>query len=136
MARSGSCIFDEDMHLFTDGSTICPEHPCLSLSAWGVVLAEPQKLDGARVVNGNVVGEQQTNNRAELLAGLAAVLSSTGCCGASMQILMCGVRLMLRCRGLRGRGASSRKRVTERVADRTHGYLRQGRHAGFRFWGT
>ena len=26
-------LFDEDVHLFTDGSTICPENPCLSLSA-------------------------------------------------------------------------------------------------------
>ena len=57
-------LFDQDVHFFTDGSTTCPKNPCLSLSAWGVVIAEPRKLDGARVVSGAVPGEQQTNNRA------------------------------------------------------------------------
>ena len=43
-----------------------------------MVIAEPCKLDGARVVSGVVPGEQQANNRAELLAVLAAILSGTG----------------------------------------------------------
>ena len=68
----------EDVHLFTDGSTVCPETPCLSLSSWGVVLALPGVLGGTGVVSGVVPGEQQTNNRAELLAVIAAVLSGTG----------------------------------------------------------
>ena len=42
------------------------------------MIAEPCKLDGAKVVSGVVPGEQQTNNRAELLAVLAAILSGTG----------------------------------------------------------
>ena len=68
------------MQLFTDGLTIWPTVPCLSLSTWAVVLAEPGKLEGTRVVNGVVLGDSQTNNRAELLAVLAAVLSGTGGC--------------------------------------------------------
>ena len=75
------CRFLEaDVQLFTDGSTIWPTVPCLSLSTWAVVLAEPGKLEGTRVVNGVVPGDSQTNNRAELLAVLAAVLSGTGGC--------------------------------------------------------
>ena len=47
---------------------------------WAVVLAEPGKLGGTRIVNGVVPRESQTNNRAELLAVLAAALSGTGGC--------------------------------------------------------
>ena len=54
--------------------------PCLSLSTWAVVLAEPGKLGGTRVVHGVVPAESQTNNTAELLAVLAAALSGTGGC--------------------------------------------------------
>ena len=74
-----ACMFyDQDVHFFTDGSTIHPAEPTLTLSAWGVVAAVPDALDGVKLLNGLLPGGIQSNNRAELLAVIVAVQLGTG----------------------------------------------------------
>ena len=67
-----------EAHFFTDGSTLHPADPIISLSAWAAVFAEPGKLDGTRVLHDFVPGDHHSNNRAELYAVLAAVLLGDG----------------------------------------------------------
>ena len=66
-------IFDEHVHLFTDGSTDgVLTVPC---SSWAVVLQEPLCFNRAVVASGLVPG-RQSNYRAELYATIVAVQSA------------------------------------------------------------
>ncbi|CAE7685124.1 petJ, partial [Symbiodinium sp. CCMP2456] len=64
---------DQDMHLFTDGST--DGGNAIPRSAWSVVMMEPGSFDNAVVQSGPLPGKQ-SNYRAELFAALAAIHSS------------------------------------------------------------
>ena len=86
----------EDVHLFTDGSTLHPTDPVLSLSAWAVVLAEPGVLSRAKVLHDYVPGEHHTNNRAEIFAVLAAVLlGDGGVIYSDSEVAVAGFNLLL-----------------------------------------
>ena len=68
-------FFCEHVHLFTDGSTACAD--TVARSAWSVQLADPQTLEPAMFLAGEVPGLQD-NYRAELCAAMVAIQSSRG----------------------------------------------------------
>ena len=65
--------FDEHVFLFTDGSTFAAD--TVPVSAWAVVLADPEKMDATVVEKGWLSGPQN-NYRAELYAVLVAIQHS------------------------------------------------------------
>ena len=66
-------IFDEKVHLFTDGSTASPHS--VPVSAWSVIVLEESSFEAVKVAAGVVPGHQ-TNYRAELFAVMVAIASA------------------------------------------------------------
>ena len=59
------------LHLFVDGSCICPNNPRCRVATWGVTAANLTDDNFMQVGRGPVVGLNQTSTRAELTACLA-----------------------------------------------------------------
>ena len=59
------------VHLFVDGSCLCPNQPRCRVATWGVTVADLQTDTFVQVARGPVVGLHQTSTRAELTACLA-----------------------------------------------------------------
>ena len=70
--------FGEPVHLFTDGLTLLPTVPELSVSAWAIVLAEVGSFEKTLVHAAVLPGLGQENHRAELFAVVEAA-DSTWC---------------------------------------------------------
>ena len=71
-------VFESGVSLFTDGTADHPTLPQISCASWAVILAEPAQLDYTKVWGHRLHGTCQTNNRAELTAVIAAVMSADG----------------------------------------------------------
>ena len=68
-------LLGEQVHLFTDGSTSFPELPLASLASWASIEAKPECLEYWKVFGARLRGPIQSNNRAELTAVTAAIMS-------------------------------------------------------------
>ena len=83
---------DDDLHLFTDGSTMFGTSSYLAFSSWSLMLAEPGSDEVTIVASGCLPGLIQTNNRAELYAVLQALLvGASGCIYSDSQYVVDGV---------------------------------------------
>ena len=71
-------VFEDGVSLFTDGTADFPTMSEVSCASWAVTLAEPGVLDHTRVWGHRLHGCYQSNNRAELMAVIAAVMSADG----------------------------------------------------------
>ena len=63
-----STVMDDEVHLFTDGSTEYGKTRVLSFNSWSLMLATLGKRDSVCIASGCLPGVVQTNNRAELFA--------------------------------------------------------------------
>lgn len=59
------------IHLFVDGSCLCPNNPRCRVASWGVTVADLDEDTFVQVARGPVVGLHQTSTRAELTACLS-----------------------------------------------------------------